>query len=193
MQKKVILASGSPRRKQLLETAGVELVVEVPCVDESHDTKIIPQTYVKKTAYAKADAVYRVHLGENAVIVAADTIVVRDGIILGKPKDEVDARHTLALLSDRGHHVMTGVCVIDAKSGKSVQFVSETEVHFTHLSDRMIERYVATGEPMDKAGSYGIQAGAAGFVEKIVGSYTNVVGLPVCETMAVLRELGVDV
>ena len=193
MQKKVILASGSPRRKQLLETAGVELVVEVPCVDESHDTKIIPQTYVQKTAYAKADAVFCVHQGEDAVIVAADTIVVRDGVILGKPKDEADARHTLVQLSGRCHHVMTAVCVIEGKSGKSVQFVSETEVYFTHLSERMIERYVATGEPMDKAGSYGIQAGAAGFVEKIVGSYTNVVGLPVCETMAVLRDFGVDV
>ena len=189
----VILASASPRRKQLLETAGVPLVIEVSDADESHGAEIEPQEYVLKTAFAKASGVMKKHEGERVVVVAADTIVVRDGVILGKPHDVQEAMEMLRSLSGRDHQVMTGVCVMDGASGTREQFVSQTHVFFTILSERMIERYVATGEPMDKAGSYGIQAGAAGFVERIEGSYTNVVGLPVCETLQVLRRFGVDV
>lgn len=193
MEKSVILASGSPRRKQLLEMAGVPLVVEVSDADESHAEGVLPQDYARQTAFEKASCVMKKHIGQNVVIVAADTIVVLDGAILGKPRDGQDAVRMLKNLSGRDHQVMTGVCVMDAESGTCVQFLAKTHVYFCPLTDGMIERYVATGEPMDKAGAYGIQAGAAGFVEKIDGSYTNVVGLPVCETMNVLRQFGVPV
>ena len=193
MDKTIILASASPRRKQLLETAGVSLVIEVSDADESHGTQVEPKEYVQKTAYAKAAQVMNRHEGARVVVVAADTIVVRDGVILGKPRDAEEAKSMLRSLSGRDHQVMTGVCVMDGATGECEQFVTQRHVFFTILSERMIERYVSTGEPMDKAGSYGIQAGAAGFVEKIEGSYTNVVGLPVCETLRVLRHFGLDV
>ncbi len=190
MQKEIILASGSPRRKMLLEGAGVLLRVEVSDADETHVEGELPRTYLTRTARAKGDAVYRQHVGEPVYIVSADTIVVRDDVILGKPHDSAQAFEMLTSLSGRAHKVMTGVCVIDASTGTASQFISETDVHFAKLSDATIRRYIATGEPMDKAGAYGIQSGAAGFVERIEGSYTNVVGLPLCETLQKLMELG---
>jgi len=189
-QSEIILASGSPRRKMLMEGAGVKIRVEVSEADESHQAGEGAKAYLARTARAKADAVWKLHRGEDVFIIAADTVVVRDDVILGKPADEAQAREMLESLSGRAHEVMTGVCVVDVANDRCEVFISETAVHFTKLEAREIERYIQTGEPLDKAGAYGIQAGAARFVERIEGSYTNVVGLPLCETISVLKQLG---
>lgn len=172
----------------LLESAGVALRVEVSDADETHVQGEDPHTYLDRTARAKGEGVYAHHRGEDVCIVSADTIVVHHNVILGKPRDAADAHEMLSDLSGDAHVVMTGVCVIDARTGRTEQFISETAVHFTRLSEADISWYISTGEPMDKAGAYGIQSGAAGFVERIEGSYTNVVGLPLCETLRVLRS-----
>lgn len=185
----IILASGSPRRKMLLESAGIKLKIEVSEADESHVPGEDPRTYLRRTARAKAEAVIKHHSGEHVIIISADTIVVRDNDILGKPVDDADARDMLKSLSGRAHHVMTGVCVADVLHQKTDVFISETVVHFTNMTAEDIEWYIQTGEPRDKAGSYGIQGQAARFVERIEGSYTNVVGLPLCETICAIQKL----
>ena len=185
----IILASGSPRRKMLLESAGIMLKIEVSEADESHFPREDPRQYLRRTARAKADAIIKRHSGEHVIIISADTIVVKDNNILGKPVNDDDARNMLKSLSGRAHHVMTGVCVADVFHQRTDVFISETVVHFTKLTDEDIEWYIQTGEPRDKAGSYGIQGQAARFVESIEGSYTNVVGLPLCETIRALQKL----
>ncbi len=189
-QSEIILASGSPRRKMLMEGAGISVRVEVSDADESHKAGEGAKAYLSRTARAKANAVWQHHVGEPVYIIAADTVVVRDDVILGKPADAVQAREMLESLSGRAHEVMTGVCVVDALNDRCEVFISETAVHFAKLEACVIERYIQTGEHLDKAGAYGIQAGAAQFVERIEGSYTNVVGLPLCETIRVLKQLG---
>ena len=125
------------------------------------------------------------------MLIAADTIVVCEGKILGKPRDEADAKAMLRLLSGRDHQVMTGCTVLRGEN--SVTFTEVTDIHFRELTDREIDRYVASGEPMDKAGSYGIQGGAALFCERMVGDYYNVMGLPVCRLGQVLKELAPEI
>lgn len=184
----IILASASPRRKMLLESAGVQVKIEAADIDESHHQNEDPREYARRMALEKAQAVAKHHLGENSMVVAADTSVVLGTEILGKPANKTDAYRMLKELSGKAHYVMTGVCLIDMHTGKENVFLSETAVHFTELSDAQINWYIETGEPMDKAGAYGIQGGAAGFVSHIEGSYTNVVGLPLCETLEALRR-----
>ncbi len=185
----IILASASPRRKMLLEGAGVEVVTESADIDESHRDGEKPRDYALRMAQEKAREVAGRHRGVGHIIIAADTSVVLGDVILGKPADAGEASRMLHALSHREHCVMTGVCVIDTEHGREQSFVTETSVHFCELSEQRIARYIASGEPMDKAGAYGIQGGAAGFVERIEGSYTNVVGLPLCETLRVLEEM----
>lgn len=192
----VILASASPRRKQLLTEAvpDLNLSVEPADIDESRHEDEDARSFVARMAREKALHVAERHFGEAVIVLAADTIVVHKGQILGKPVDRNHAFEMLAALSDDEHVVMTGVSLVKLGARtpeemesehiiKSETFVCETVVKFSHLGEERIERYIESGESMDKAGAYGIQGKAAGFVEWINGSYTNVVGLPLSQTL----------
>ena len=180
---KLILASQSPRRRELLGLLGIPFEIRVPNADETMDPTGEPAQQVALVSRRKAEATPR---EEDAVVVAADTIVVCDGTILGKPKDPEDAARMLRLLSGRTHQVMTGLTVL--YQDKVCSHTEVTQVTFRELSDSEILRYVRSGEPMDKAGAYGIQGGAALFAQGICGDYYNVVGLPVCRLVQVLQE-----
>ena len=179
----VILASQSPRRKELMELFRIPFVVRVADIDETMDPGD-PYAEVARVSRLKAMAVPRE--GDD-VVIAADTIVVCDGKVLGKPKDEADARRMLHLLSGRDHQVMTGLTVL--RGEKIISCTEVTDIHFRDLTEKEIEDYIRTGEPMDKAGSYGIPGGAALFAEKLCGDYFNVVGLPVCRLGLLLKEI----
>lgn len=158
--------------------------IRVADIDETMDPQKAPFDEVARVSRLKAAATPR---KDGDVVVAADTIVVCEGRVLGKPRSEAEAAAMLRLLSGRDHQVMTGVTVI--RDGRVQTFTEVTDIHFRELSDREIDRYVATGEPMDKAGAYGIQGGAALFCTRMVGDYYNVMGLPVCRLGLVLREM----
>ena len=179
----LILASASPRRQELLKLFGLPFTVRVADIDETMDPSRPPYDEVARVSRSKALAVPR---KAGDVVIAADTIVVCQGKVLGKPRDEADAMATLRLLSGRDHQVMTGCTVL--WDGGCRSFTEVTDLHFKPLSEREIARYVATGEPMDKAGSYGIQGGAALFCTRMVGDYYNVMGLPVCALGLCLEE-----
>jgi septum formation protein len=172
----IVLASASPRRAELLRAAGIDFVVDPADVDESVVEGEAPDAYVLRLAESKARVVHARHAGR--VVLAADTSVVVDAQILGKPVDAADAMRMLRLLSGRIHLVMTGVTVIHPERGP-VSAVARTGVEFVRLSDDELEWYVDSGEPMDKAGAYAIQALASRFIVRIDGSYSNVVGLPI--------------
>ena len=180
----VILASQSPRRRELLSLFPFPFTVKVAGVDEYMDPAKDPAEEVARLSRLKADAIPRT---PEDVVIAAETIVVCRGYVLGKPADEEDAFEMLGLLSGRYHEVMTGVTVLCGD--RSMTCTEVTEVGFRNLTEGEIHRYIATGEPMDKAGSYGIQGGAALFVERIIGDYYNVVGLPVCRLGQMLRQI----
>ena len=183
----LILASASPRRKELLGLFHIPFEIRVADIDETMDAEKPPFDEVARVSALKAAAAKR---GPTDVVVAADTIVVCEGKVLGKPHSEAEAAAMLRLLSGRDHQVMTGVTVA---AGRSLQsFTEVTDIHFRDLSDKEINAYVATGEPMDKAGAYGIQGGAALFCTRMVGDYYNVMGLPVCRLGQVLREMAPD-
>ena len=183
----LILASQSPRRRELLGLTGLDFIVRVADIDETMDPEKAPYDEVARVSGLKAAATPR---GEDDVVIAADTIVVCEGKTLGKPKSEEDAAAMLRLLSGRDHQVMTGVTVLRGNLRQTVTEV--TDIHFRELSEKEILAYVATGEPMDKAGSYGIQGGAALFCSRMVGDYYNVMGLPVCRLGQMLREIAPD-
>lgn len=180
--KKVILASSSPRRRELMATAGIEFEVIVREVDESIPAETPPQTAAEMTARKKALAVADEHPQE--IVVGADTIVVANGKILGKPADDEQAYEMLKMLSGIEHEVITGVCI--ACSDKIKTFSRISKVKFYDLTDDEIKAYIATGEPKDKAGAYGIQGKGCVLVERIEGDYFNIVGLPVSQ---VAREI----
>ncbi len=182
--KKIILASASPRRRELLTTAGVEFEVLVSEADETVPEGTAPKDAAMMTAEKKALAV--AEKCTECVVIGADTIVVIDDKILGKPKDEADAKEMLRTLSGREHEVITGVCITDGE--KTEKFAQVSKVRFYELTDEEIASYVATNEPNDKAGSYGIQGKGCVLVEGIEGDYFNIVGLPVAATVRVLRR-----
>ena len=182
----ILLASASPRRRELLASAGVRFQVVPANIDESPLPGELPRDHALRLACEKAAWTSTHHPG--GVVVAADTIVVLEDRILAKPADPADARRMLRDLSGRAHTVMTGVCV--RTGGREDAWVEETQVEFRKLTDADIDAYVATGEPMDKAGAYGIQGGAAHMVLRIEGSYTNVVGLPLAQVVEHLRRMG---
>ena len=180
----IILASQSPRRKELLGMLGIPFTIRVADIDETMDPACSPYQEVARVGCAKAKAVP--HQPDD-VVIAADTIVVCDDKVLGKPKDTQDAFAMLRQLSGRTHQVMTGLTVL---RGDVCQIHTEvTDVTFRQLSDKEILSYIQTGDPMDKAGSYAIQGGAALFVERINGDYYNVIGLPVCRLNQILRQI----
>lgn len=189
MDKPIVLASASPRRRQLLAEAGLRFSLAHPQVDEDAVSGGSPRELAEGRAVLKAQAAAAA-LGD-ALVIGADTIVVCQGQVLGKPRDEADAKRLLSLLSGRTHRVVTGVCVIEAPAGRREVASACTKVTFRELSPEEIDRYVATGEPMDKAGAYGIQGKGALLVERIVGDYFNVVGLPLTLLARLLKEFGV--
>ena len=169
------LASQSPRRTKLLTQVGIDHTVVSSTYEESNEGYDNPIEMVKAQALGKARCA--VGVPDGSIVLGADTIVVLDNKVLGKPCDEFDARHMLERLSGKAHSVITGVALLI--KGKEVFFYNETKVYFKQLAPFEIESYIASGEPMDKAGAYGIQGKGALWVDKIEGSYTNVVGLPV--------------
>ena len=186
---RLVLASASPRRRALLRLAGLEPEVRPTPVNEAVGPDESPSAYVARVARTKAQAARR-DLGE--VVIAADTTVVLDDELLGKPDSDAHAMRLLQALAGRSHEVVTGVAVLDG-AGRLTELTVETRVVMTELDDDEIEAYVATGEPFGKAGGYAIQGRAAGFVERIEGSWTSVVGLPLAETRVLLRNAGVSV
>ena len=180
----LILASASPRRKELLSLFGVPFAVRVADIDETMDPAAAPFDEVARLSREKALAIPR---QAEDVVVAADTIVVLRDRVLGKPRDPAEAKEMLRALSGRDHQVMTGFTVL--RGDDAVTCTEVTDLHFRELSDREIDRYVASGEPMDKAGAYGIQGGAALFCTHMAGDYYNVMGLPVCRLGQVLRAV----
>ena len=184
----VILASQSPRRRELLGLTGLDFTVRVADIDESMDAAKAPFDEVARVSRLKALAVAR---EPDDVVIAADTIVVCGGEVLGKPRDEEDALRILSLLSGRQHEVMTGMTVL--RGDKLVTHTEVTRIHFRQLHPDELRAYIATGEPMDKAGAYGIQGGAALFADQMEGDYYNVMGLPVCRLAMILRSLGLPI
>jgi len=183
----IVLASGSPRRKELLSQVGIDFKVITSDADEN-STKEQPGEYVLELSKIKAETVLN-SLSEDAVVIGADTIVYFDGKVLGKPKDEEDAFAMIKAISGNSHQVYTGVCIC-TKDG-CVGFYEKTDVFVYEMSDEEIWSYIKTGEPMDKAGAYGIQGRFAAYVKGIEGDYNNVVGLPVARLVHELKNMGV--
>ena len=184
----LILASASPRRQELLKLFGIPFIVRVADIDETMDLAASAYDEVARLSREKALAVTR-EAGD--IVIAADTIVVCEGRVLGKPHSEEEAFAMLSLLSGRDHQVMTGCTVLLGERAET--FTEVTDLHFRELSEKEIRRYVASGEPMDKAGAYGIQGGAALFCEKMDGDYYNVMGLPVCRLGQVLKKCAPEI
>lgn len=186
---KIILASQSARRRDILENLGIKFDIKVSQVDESMDPSLSAGENVKAVSLRKAMAVEKelgVTAQDDVLIIASDTVVVCDGVILGKPRNKAHATEMMRMLSGRRHSVISGIAVI--YRGKRISSYEETEVEFRALSDAEIESYVSTDEPYDKAGGYGIQDKAAIFVRGIHGDYLNVVGLPVFRLFRILEE-----
>ncbi len=184
---RVVLASSSPRRTQLLHLVGVRHTVMPADTDESYLAGEIPGAYAERLARAKAEKIAATD--QDALVLGADTIVVVDGVVLGKPRDAHDAARMLNMLSGRSHTVMTAVAV--CFEGRVASSIETVDVTFIPLSNDDVRRYIATGEPMDKAGAYGIQGHGATIVRRIEGDYFAVMGLSLVRLVALMREVGV--
>jgi septum formation protein len=188
----LILASGSPRRRELLSQAGLVFTVAAADINEDLLPNESAAAYVQRLAEEKAQAIWNDHRSADTsedplIVLGADTCVVCDGHILGKPKDSADARRMLELLSGRTHAVLTGLAAVAAD--KTVRDVEITQVTFNQIANAEIAQYIASGEPLDKAGAYAIQGYAARWIPRIEGCYFNVVGLPIARTIALLAEV----
>ncbi|MBQ8541508.1 MAG: septum formation inhibitor Maf [Clostridia bacterium] len=191
--KNFILASQSPRRQEILKDAGVAHTVIPSDANEDISLSLPPEKYVMELALLKGAAVAS-GAKKNDIIISADTVVVSDGEIMGKPKDFEDAKAMLMKLSGKWHSVLTGYCVINGENGSASVKYEETKVKFRNLSENEAVRYIRSGESMDKAGGYGIQGKGRLLVEKIDGDYFNVVGLPICALAKMLKEdFGIDI
>jgi len=186
---KLILASSSPRRAEILANAGLPFSVLSSAVDESPYPGETPAALVQRLANAKADLVTARAVGP-AIILAADTVVVLDDKILGKPSSIEDARHMLQQLGGRTHSVLTGVALVRLPDGERRQFIESTLVHFRPITEEELSSYLATEEPYDKAGAYAIQGLAGRYIPRIEGCYFNVVGLPLSRVLTELKTLG---
>jgi septum formation protein len=189
--KKIILASGSPRRKELLEKIGLKFEVDASDCEEKINRSLTPEEIVRQLSIQKAQAVAARH--DNAVIIAADTIGVIGSRILGKPLNENEAGKMLTDISGKPHTVITGFTIYDTASKQIFTGTVSTVVYIKSLIRQEIEAYIRTGEPLDKAGAYAIQGKGAVFVEKIEGDYYNVMGLPLSALVEALREFGVEI
>lgn len=188
----LVLASASPRRRALLSQLGLRFEVEESGVDEPAPERQAPEAYAASLARLKAEAVRarRAVQGSDAFVLAADTIVVVDAAVLGKPRDDAEAVRMLAALAGREHEVITAVVLVCAGASAAHEVTVRSRVQFRAFDEAGARRYVATGEGRDKAGSYAVQGRGAGLVRAIFGSYSNVVGLPVCETLELLVAAG---
>ena len=186
---KIVLASASPRRSELLSQVGIEFEVIPSNIPEEPLDGETPDEHVMRLSFEKASEVLR-RVGDGSWVIGSDTVVIIDDEILGKPEDRADAISMLKKLSGREHRVITGYSIINSSSGKEIKKSVDTAVKFKTLTDDEISGYVDSGEPMDKAGAYAIQGLGSFMVEGIIGSYSNVVGLPVCQIVADLEELG---
>lgn len=186
---RIILASSSPRRKELLEQVGLKFEIFSPDIDESVCIGESADHYVQRLAQQKAQAILAQF--PDAIVIAADTILVLDHKIIGKPESKQHAFEIWTALSDRQHDVLSGVCVRSSECDPNTiqSMVVRTQVHFRKLSQLDMEQYWATGEPIGKAGAYAIQGYAAQFIQRIEGSYSNVVGLPLYETLQLLKNI----
>ncbi|MDP2853114.1 MAG: Maf family protein [Smithellaceae bacterium] len=182
-----ILASASPRRKELLRSVGLKLKIIPAHVDETHINGESPQTHVRRLSSDKATVIADQH--PKALVLGADTIVVIDGLILGKPRNKSQARAMLERLSNRQHTVFTGFTIVSAGSGISKTKVVRSAVQFKKISPEEVDWYVNCDEPYDKAGGYAAQGMGAYFIKAIRGSYTNVIGLPLCEVLEELKRI----
>ena len=182
---KIVLASGSPRRSEIMNSVGWPFTKDVPDIDESEREGETPEDYVRRLAAEKAQAVADSHPGE--IVLAADTTVVIDGKIIGKPTDEAHAREMIEMLSGNWHEVLTGVAV--ARNGNTEVGMQRTSVKFAAMSEKEIEFLVREGDPLDKAGAYAVQAQAALFIEAIDGDYWNVVGLPISLVYEMVKKV----
>ena len=175
-KKRLILASNSPRRIVLLKSLGYHFDIVPHDIEECILGDVLPMELVQNLAFLKAtDVARRV---SNAIIISADTVIVHKNNILGKPKDVSDAKRILSILSDSEHDIISGVCVMEMPSRKKMLRIERTHIRMRNIKDEEIDRYILTGEPMDKAGAYAIQGEGRKFIEKIDGSFSNVVGLP---------------
>src|SRR6516162_8772939 len=186
---KLILASSSERRARILHDAGLSFSVVSSAIDETPYPGEAPQQLVERLADAKADLVAARAVGPS-IIIAADTVVVLEGQVLGKPRSTDDARHMLERLSGRTHSVLTGVSLVRLPDAERRQFSESTLVHFTRLTEEDISDFLATEEPYDEAGAYAIQGRAGRYIPRIEGCYFNIVGLPLSHTLTALHELG---
>lgn len=189
--KKIILASASPRRKEILGITGLKFSVCVSEYEEDLSLKLNPRELARFLSRKKAETVARKY--KDTIIIAADTFIVFKNKLLGKPHVDREAEKMLKILNGRAHSVITGFTIIDTGSGKTLSRSVETKVYFKKLSLEEIRAYVRSKEPLDKAGAYAIQGLGAVFIEKIEGDYFNVVGLPLCALVECLREFGVNV
>jgi septum formation protein len=189
---KLILASSSPRRAEALRNAGFVFEIRPADVDETRQPHEAAEDYVRRVAHAKARAIAEPAraAGEGAIVIAADTIVLAQGEILGKPKDAADARRMLRLFNGGTHEVLTALSVINIPGAIEALHVEKTRVEFLKMSDEEIENYIQTGEPFDKAGAYGMQGIAGRFATRIEGCYFNVLGLPLSRLWTTLQALG---
>ncbi|MEQ8235344.1 MAG: Maf family protein [Syntrophomonadaceae bacterium] len=188
--KRIILASESPRRQQLLQQIGLEFICSPAYIEEDLSFSAFPHELVQTIASRKATETAQ--SWDNGIIIAADTVVASESCIMGKPGDRGEAAHMLSGLSNRCHQVITGICIMDAKSGRTETAAESTAVFFRELSPGEIESYLDCGEWRDKAGAYAIQGRGALLIERIDGCYFNVVGLPLNRLHLMLREYGVD-
>ena len=184
----IVLASKSPRRKELLSLLDLDFQIITADIDETMDSSLPVSDEVARLSRDKASAI-KPQVSADTVIISADTVVELNGVVMGKPKDKTDAFNMLRRLSGNTHNVLSGVTVM--RGDKAVSKTVITEVHFRTITDEEINNYIETNEPMDKAGAYGIQGRGSRFVEKINGDYFNVVGLPVCTLSLILKEFGI--
>jgi septum formation protein len=192
MQKKIILASASPRRKELLESMGLKFDIIPSQIEEIIDDKNFSTELIENLAEEKAADVAK-NTDFPAIIIGSDTVVVINNNVLGKPKDEKDAFNMLKMLSGKTHQVISGIAIIDTESNKTIKDSVTSNVTFKELSEKEINAYIATKEPMDKAGAYAIQGLAGMFVKEIKGCYSNIVGISVFKLAEMLNELGVEI
>lgn len=187
MQPKLILASNSPRRKEIMEMLPWDFVVEAMETDEKIDENETVEENLKNIAYQKAVGISQKY--PEAIIVGGDTVVLAQGEILGKPENEEDAKNMLRSISSHTHHVYTGVCILCKDRGIDIRFIGKTTVYMTPMDESEIEEYVASGEPFGKAGSYAIQGKGGVHVKRIEGDYYNVVGLPLNQLYRELKNI----
>lgn len=189
--KKIILASNSPRRKDLLKQIGLEFEIDPSNYEEDMTLKMNPSKLAEHLSLGKAEDVAKRH--KDAIVISADTIVAIGGEVFGKPKTEERSKYMLQKLSGKAHSVITGFTIIDTETNKQISKSVETKVYFKNISEEETDAYIATGEPLDKGGGYAIQGLAALFIEKIEGDYFNIVGLPIGAIVEELKNFGVKI